>query len=118
MHRVGLESENWIRLTAPGFHEVPFWARDAPGDNWERDLARDDVYGHLNASEEDEVAVDRDWAATAQRAFELEVLDILSPYLTARVPDFDGLAISGGCALNVLSNSRVERVLNVPVSVP
>ena len=64
------------------------------------------------------MAVDRDWAATAQRAFELEVLDILSPYLTARVPDFDGLAISGGCALNVLSNSRVERVLNVPVSVP
>ena len=58
----------------------------------------------------------RDLAATVQRAFEDGALEILES-LVREDAAIDSIAMSGGCALNVLANSRIEAELQLPVSV-
>ena len=48
-----------------------------------------------------------DFMATAQFAFEEVILEILTPYL----PYHNNFILTGGCALNVLLNQRVKKLL-------
>ena len=64
-------------------------------------------------------AYQRDLAATLQRGFETVTRRIVEGQVLRAPPDaYDGVAVGGGCALNVLSNSDVERTLAVPVAAP
>ena len=116
-----LRSDAWIRITSPDFLEEPWLARNrSTAEDWARALARDDVYGYLATRPgDDDATLDRDWAATAQRAFELEVRALLEPYLLQLPPHgFDGILMTGGCALNVIANSYLEKLFALPVYAP
>lgn len=58
----------------------------------------------------------RDLAASAQKAYEEVVLEIIENYITQA--NYDGIIITGGCALNVLTNSRIHEKFKLPVHVP
>ena len=63
----------------------------------------------------------RNLAATAQRAFEDTLLAEVRPLLAAAAAaqrPYDGLVLSGGCALNVVANQRAQTELGLPVHVP
>ena len=99
-------SDGLIRITTPQLLEEPWLARDSHDEMWKRSVERRDVWDHLAVvagDETNQTARDRDWAATAQWGFQLEVRDLLEPYLL--INDYDGLVLSGGCALNVIANS-------------
>ena len=63
-------------------------------------------------------AAQRALARTAQRAFEDLVVEMVSGLLARHPGRFDGVALSGGAALNVLANERLAARLDMPVHVP
>ena len=71
----------------------------------------------LEGWEEGGVEKERDLSAALQRAFENIVVDLLGE-LKKRMGGFDGIVLSGGCALNVLSNTKVQTTFEVPIHVP
>lgn len=58
----------------------------------------------------------RDLAASAQKAYEEVVLEIIEGYVLQS--EYDGIIITGGCALNVLTNSKIHNQFKLPVHVP
>ena len=75
-----------------------------------------DTSPHLNRT-----VFERDLAATIQHAFETYLGEQLEVFLLHKdnYPDrYDGIVLSGGCALNVLSNSHLERTFGLRVWVP
>ena len=111
-------SDGLIRIAPMERIDEPWLGRDEWGEPWERGITRDDVWKHLPVDDaSNATTLDRDWAATAQRAFELEVRALLEPYFLTGAP-YDGLAMTGGCALNVIANSYLERVFAVNVYAP
>lgn len=55
-------------------------------------------------------------AATGQAAFERLLIGTIQQHID--VNTVDGLVLTGGCALNVVANERVRRLLRLPVHVP
>jgi len=85
------------------------------------------LVGSLPSVDDDDTAADvvfADLAASAQAAFEAvlvaKVEEALSWLRQAGAPEPDGVALAGGCALNVGANSRLHRALDgrLPVYVP
>ncbi|GMH47951.1 hypothetical protein TL16_g00183 [Triparma laevis f. inornata] len=64
------------------------------------------------------VEKERDLSATLQNAFENIVLEVLEDLKRRMGGVFDGIVLSGGCALNVLSNTRIQSAFGVPVHIP
>ena len=89
--------------STPGYHA----ALEAPGAFWAR----------LNATASRES--ERDLAASLQAAFEAEVFAILDPFVLGAGPEaFDGIVLSGGCALNVVANAAAARRYHLRVHAP
>ena len=85
-----------------------FWARFA-----DSELDSDTFRTSGNTSREE------DLAASLQVAFEEEVFAMLDPHLLrAPIGAYDGIVLSGGCALNVIANSAIEGRYRLPVHVP
>ena len=55
-------------------------------------------------------------AATSQAVFESLVIEIIGAHLEAAT--FDGIVLTGGCALNVVANERIRRRFGCRVHVP
>jgi len=55
------------------------------------------------------------FAATGQLAFEEEILSIIMPFIEKyKIP----ICLTGGCALNVLFNERLRKLINYPIFIP
>eukprot|EP00947_MAST-08B_sp_MAST-8B-sp1_P001977 g1977.t1 len=85
----GLEAQ-----VMPGFDEV---SRLPSMDEWQ-----------------DHAEVQRELAATVQAALEDIVVERLRPFVEA-LPHIEGIVLTGGCALNIKVNSRVQRDFGLPV---
>ena len=62
--------------------------------------------------------MDRDFAATIQDEFDHVMLDLVRSKVAAANVDPNSLVITGGCALNVKTNTALARGLNLPAHVP
>lgn len=110
-------SDGLIRIGVMERLDEPWLGRDEWGEPWDRSVRHDDLWKHLPVHDAaNATTLDRDWAATAQRAFELEVRALLEPHVLTS--NYDGLALTGGCALNVIANSYLARVFAMPLWVP
>lgn len=58
----------------------------------------------------------RNLAASAQKAYEEVVLDIIGSFIWKS--SYDGVIVTGGCALNVITNSRIKSRFGIQVHVP
>ena len=80
---------------------APFLVKEGRG---RRPLADDDVASLFPDARNNRTAARRDLAATLQRAFEDLTVDAVAAHVLSRPPDaYDGVALSGGCALNVIA---------------
>jgi hypothetical protein len=102
-------------------------------------LSDEDIVGHFPdwpGRSSNRSKRDRDIAATLQHVFVDETIGLLAPFLSPAPPPpgaasstsssfpasyvnkYDGIAMGGGCALNVIANTAIEEQLGVAVSVP
>lgn len=86
-------------------YQEPNQALYSLGEATDLDLERDRL----------EAADARALAATSQRAFSDLVLEVVQQHLGS---DDDGLVVTGGCALNVITNERLRQTVAVPIHVP
>jgi len=104
--------EDWIP------HFIEFYKSDVNGNNW---LERIKVLGEKIKVEFDvenrlEGNLAYNIAATSQRAFEECFLEVAKPYLE-QYPNLP-ICITGGCALNIILNTRLVEEFNKEVFVP
>ena len=59
---------------------------------------------------------ERDFAATAQKVFENILIEIFDEHISL-FPGIDGIVVSGGCALNVISNRILQKRYGIPFHV-
>ena len=120
-------AEATIRVLPWGLEGVNhvYLARDRANESWRRGLEPEDVWRFFPSEDSDQNTStrERDLAATIQRAFELEVVAALADEPNDVVRglydgDYDGIVLVGGCALNVLANSAIERRFSTRVHVP
>mmetsp|Transcript_31918 Transcript_31918/g.109760 ORF Transcript_31918/g.109760 Transcript_31918/m.109760 type:complete len:719 (-) Transcript_31918:70-2226(-) len=123
MRRFLRSAEVFIRITP---HDVVydhvFLGRDDPSQDWQRGLEAQDIW-RLFPSLDVGTTRERDLAATLQRAFELEVVQALGDEANGVLKGlydgaYDGIVLVGGCALNVLANSEIEKRFATRVHVP
>ena len=67
-------------------------------------------------SEDPTIQDERDLAATAQMVFENILIEVFDEYISM-FPSVGGIVVAGGCALNVLSNRKLQKRFQVPLHV-
>jgi carbamoyltransferase len=98
-------------LIYTAFTSCSYYCRDAQENEWHRLLL---AYLRSNGDFEQHW---RDFAHTVQQVFEDVVINYLRTY-ASNMDDVEGLIMTGGCALNVRVNSRIQRELYRRVFVP
>ena len=111
---------NWARTIEQGTAPPPIATRFSVA-------MREEIFP-ASAGADKNLQIGRDLAASLQTVFELLVLDILQDTLeAAELSDeqilrgkkaFDGIVLTGGCAMNVKANSVVARSMTLPVHIP
>ncbi|KAJ1457599.1 Carbamoyltransferase-domain-containing protein [Pelagophyceae sp. CCMP2097] len=72
-----------------------------------------------DGGESAQLRTERDLIATLQAVFVADVVALVAPYfLAAGAARYDGLALAGGCALNVLANTALQQTFGLRVHVP